>query len=177
MDHDGRRQFADDLRNFKRHKGGYSSRVTADSVGERAWPTICPIHDLLLEEWAFGTLSATQVQTYSLSMWNSGLTSPFIEKLASFGKWGKFEGNVHQELMRYVKKLTPLMEPEVFDCPIKIEKGPDRGLKTVPIHWCPPHMWLNHCMNIIQPILLPNCAVQKIQFAISGMESNQTIPN
>ena len=71
----------------------------------------------LLEEYAFGDLSANQVQKLSLMAKLDGVKHPHIIKLASLGTTGLHPGNCNRDLTRFTKKyMHPIeqIEPDVL---------------------------------------------------------------
>ena len=48
-------------------------------------------------------MSATAVQSIAHASVKDGLTHHEVLKLASLGNWGAVQGNIHRELMKFVK--------------------------------------------------------------------------
>ena len=89
----------------------------------------------LLEEFAFGGLSAAQMQKLAMIAKQDGIKHTTVDKLASLGTNGKHHGNIHRDLMVYMPKyLKPYSKPEA-DCvkiPLKILKGEKTGTHLIP---------------------------------------------
>ena len=80
----------------------------------------------LLEEFAFGGLSAAQVQKLAMMAKQDGIKHTSVDKLARLVTNGKHHGNIHRDLMVYMPTyLNPYTKPEA-DCvkiPLRIPKG------------------------------------------------------
>ena len=79
----------------------------------------------LLEEFAFGGLSAAQMQKLAMIAKQDGIKHTSVDKFASLGTNGKHHSNIQKDLMVYMPKyLKPYSKPEA-DCvkiPLKILK-------------------------------------------------------
>ena len=93
----------DRLKFRRTHAQGYVQRTTALSAQLHAHPKFSHLARYLLEEYAFGGLSASQVQMISHVATQDGLSHPSADQLASFGAGGKHAANIDRDLRRYMK--------------------------------------------------------------------------
>ena len=104
----------------------------------------------LLEEFAFGGLSANQVQKLSMMAKLDGIKHTSVDKLSSLGSNGKHLGNIHRDLLTYMTKyLHPIVKPEA-DCvnlPLQILKGEKTGTHNLPHYYLAPHKLLAFMYN------------------------------
>jgi hypothetical protein len=78
----------------------------------------------LIRKWAWGGLSAADVQEFSLAAKQSGADSAEIRKLASIGSFGVNKQNCHRDLIRYVCPSTACVpEPTAIQVPYFDNKG------------------------------------------------------
>ena len=54
---------------------------------------------LLVEQWAWGKMSAPMVQQLAEAAVNDGLVHPDVQKLSNIGSQGKHPGNSHRDLL------------------------------------------------------------------------------
>ena len=101
----------------------------------------------LLEEFAFGGLSAAQVQKLAMMAKQDGIKHTFVDKLARLVTHGKHHSNIHRDLMVYMPKyLKPYSKPEA-DCvkiPLKILKGEKTGTHLIPHYYLAPHKLMSY---------------------------------
>ena len=101
----------------------------------------------LLEEFAFGGLSAAQVQTLAMIAKQDCIKHSTIYKLSSLCTNGKHHSNIHRDLMVYMPKyLKPYSKPEA-DCvkiPLKILKGEQTGTHLIPHYYLAPHKLMSY---------------------------------
>ena len=65
----------------------------------------------LLEEFAFGGLSAAQVQKLAMMAKQDGIKHTSVDKLATLGTNGKHHSNIQRDLMVYMPKyLKPYLK-------------------------------------------------------------------
>ena len=122
----------------------------------------------LLEEYAFGGLSANQVQKLSMMAQFDGVKHPHINKLASLGTTGLHPGNMNRDLVRYTKKyMHPIenLDPDFCKIPLKILKGPKTGTHLIPHYYLAPHKLLSFMYDKFRP-----CFRQKILGNAGAME-------
>ena len=126
-------------------------RANADVAGQDVQHGYSHLARYLLEEYAFGGISANQVQKLAHVAHLDGLHHPDIDKLASFGTWGKHWGNIDRDLRRYVKEvyLNDIHMPsaETYELPLKILKGPDKGVHLMPHYYMAPHVLMSYLHN------------------------------
>ena len=83
-----------------------------------------PLAVSLIRKWAWGGLSAADVQEFALAAKQSGADSDEIRKLASFGSFGTCKQNCHRDLMRYVcPRITCVPESTAVQVPYYDNKG------------------------------------------------------
>ena len=124
------------VQDHKEHAQGHRKRQRASvEYAEASESSFSYLARYLLEEFAFGILSANQVQTLSmmakLDAHNSGCTCKAskvhssLDKLSSLGADGIHTSNIHRDLLRYIDKyIKPIVQPEP-DCvmiPLKLLK-------------------------------------------------------
>ena len=131
------------LKMTRTHSQGYVQRASATSVGE---PAITPYSNLaryLLEEYAFGGISASQLQQIALMAEMDNLTHPQVVKLANLGTRGRHPGNVDRDLRHYVHQTylhsINLPAAESYPLPFKVLKGKSQGTQLLPSYYKPPH--------------------------------------
>ena len=100
--------------------------------------TKCPLGDLLLEWWAFGLLSAYNVQAIADAARQSGCTSPLVEKLASIGTYGAYP-NCHRDLMRNFQHIVELPEPMTIETKLMDRTRRPPALVDVELPTLAPH--------------------------------------
>ena len=61
---------------------------------------------LLMDKWAWGTMSAPMLQSIAQAAVQDGLQHPDVEKLAKIGGQGRFPGNMHRDLTLLAGKPT-----------------------------------------------------------------------
>ena len=126
-------------------------RASAESVGKLAQAEYSHLARYLLEEYAFGGISAHQVQQLAHMAHLDGLHHPDVDKLASFGTWGKHTGNIDRDLRHYVRNvyLSDVHMPcaDTYQLPLKILKGPDKGVHMMPHHYMAPHVLISFIWN------------------------------
>ena len=91
----------------------------------------------LLRKWAWGKLSAPELQSLAQSAYQDGLRHPEIEKLASLGTWGKFAGNMQRDLMVYLEKNSPLSSSTItvnLRLHVEPDTWADTGCTLIPPH-------------------------------------------
>ena len=98
----------------------------------------------LLLEWAEGYMSANKVQRLATLackdiQLQGGRPNAMLEVLAGLGTCGQYPSNVRTELVRYVKKLVPTMEPSAHTIPLLITKGPRKGVQQILAGLVKPH--------------------------------------
>ena len=72
------------------------ARARQDQEQERAPSKLA---SLLVEEWAWGAMSAPKVQALAQAAFEDGLTHPQMERLAKMGRRGLHPGNCHRDLL------------------------------------------------------------------------------
>ena len=100
--------------------------------------THCPLGDLLLEWWAFGLLSAYNVQAIADAARQSGCHSPLVEKLASIGHYG-VHPNCHRDLMRSFQPTVELPEPMTIETKLMDRTRRPPALVDVELPTLAPH--------------------------------------
>ena len=126
---------------------GRHLQITAANAGRP-----CPPRNLFaercLEDWAFGYLSAAQVQAYNaLVEKDNSAAQAFIhkmmEKLASLGTNGKHRQNISRELCAFMRHYVVALKPKIIQIPLYVHKGKHMGLHTLDFGWIPPHLWFH----------------------------------
>ena len=124
----------DQIKRQKLNAQGYRKRMVEDVCDEAPFSHLARY---LLEEHAFGGLSANQVQKLAMMAKEDGVKHTSIDKLASLGASDKYPGNCHRDLHSYMSKyLHPTGQPQV-DCvkiPLKIRKGEKAGIHLIPYY-------------------------------------------
>lgn len=86
-------------------RGGHrQKRQWATMAASESQPASSELAKVLITSWAWGDMSAPQVQKFAAAAKADGLTHPDIAKLAALGSGGRHAGNCHREL---VNKLQP----------------------------------------------------------------------
>ena len=81
-------------------KGGHrQQRTGVASAAIRAVRFLCPFVTGLLKRWAWGQLSAVDVQDISHRAKLAGLQSAENDELARIGGWGSVTGHMQRDLM------------------------------------------------------------------------------
>ena len=96
-----------------------------------------------------------------------GAPNAMIDVLAGLGSSGKRPGNIRAELVRYVKKLVPTMDPLYHDIPLLITKGPSKGPQLISAGFVLPHQvmhfeWLHFRDSFFLPSEGPRTACANI---------------
>ena len=88
----------------------------------------------LLEDYAFGALSAIQVHKYADIAVKDGLTQDALLDLQRMGSYGKHDQNMKRDLDRYLDQyIAPLTTPKLspHEIPLKVGKGPLEGCQLI----------------------------------------------
>ena len=134
----------------KRARMSGVGHVQRASVDKKCQPQVAKYSHLaryLLEEYAFGGLSANAVQKLAEMASLDGLKHPDVERLAGFGTRGKHTGNIDRDLRRYVKDdylgHIQLPDASAYPLPLKILKGPEAGVHLMPHYYMAPHVLMS----------------------------------
>ena len=80
--------------------GGWQQRLArGKSAASAADTPPSKLAALLVEQWAWGEMSAPMVQTLAEAAETDGLAHPDVAKLARIGSQGKHPGNTHRDLL------------------------------------------------------------------------------
>ena len=143
----------------------------------------------LLEEFAFGILSANQVQKLSmmakLDAHNSGCTCKAskvhssLGKLSSLGADGIHTNNIQRDLIRYIGSyMKPIVQPQP-DCvviPLKLLKDGaklKKGTHLIPHYYLAPHklmhfMYINFKKAFQDKVLGPDGAIEEFWSGVAA---------
>ena len=80
-------------------RGGYKRRLAQAQQDEAEEQAPSKLSSLLIEQWAWGALSAPKVQAIAEAACADGLSHPDVEKLSKMGSAGKHAGNCHRDLL------------------------------------------------------------------------------
>ena len=78
--------------------GGYKQRLAKAKQDAEPVRGSSKLASLLMEQWAWGEMSAPKVQAVAHAAFQDGLDHPQIEKLAMMGTSGAHPGNCHRDL-------------------------------------------------------------------------------
>jgi len=102
----------------------------------------CPFGKMLLSQWAWGDISAKNVQAYAHAAQLSGLHSPDVAFLARLGSYGHHPGNIQRDLLKKFTNEMCTPELSLAHPYLKRKRG---GMHRLVKHPCPvllPHDWL-----------------------------------
>ena len=122
------------VRDHTSHRHGFLQRE--DAQVEDAEAPYLHLAKHLLEEYAFGGLSANQVQHLTMMAKLDGLKHTSVHTLAGLGTTGKHTQHIHMDLLIYMKSyLHPIvqLEPACVHIPLKVLKGPNAGIHLLPL--------------------------------------------
>ena len=121
MDFDEPEDWESLVKKHKSETGGYLQRDKA----HRAEAPSSHLARYLLEEFAFGGLSANQVQQFAMMAKLDGIEHTSIDKFASLGTHGKHTQHIHRDLLNYMKSYLPFVQlaATCVNIPLKILKG------------------------------------------------------
>ena len=134
-------EMASEIKRRRKTAGGPVQRSRADEAAQPSVAAQSHLAKYLLEDWAFGGISATQLQIIAHLAQKDGLRHPSIDKLSSFGTFGKHPGNVDRDLRKFMESYLPFEhpKPDCVDIPLKILKGKDEGTHMLPQYYLQPH--------------------------------------
>ena len=127
-------------------------RIRAPEAARPAYAEHCNLARYLLEEYAFGGISAHQVQTLALMSNMEGLDNPHVDQLAYLGATGKRTNHIDRDLRVFMLSyLLPVNLPgfNSMSIPLKILKGKDTGIDLIPHHQLRPHKLMHSIYNNI----------------------------
>ena len=104
-----------------------------------------------------------------------GLHHPDVDKLASFGTWAKHTSNIDRDLRHYVRNvyLSDVHMPcaDTYQLPLKILKGPDKGVHMMPHHYMAPHVLISFIWNNFREVIKHKLLAQQVLWLSSGQAS------
>ena len=83
----------------KTTRGGFKQRQARAKRDEAEEMGPSKLASLLIEQWAWGAMSAPKVQAIAQAAWDDGLHHPDVEKLGKIGGAGSHPGNSHRDLL------------------------------------------------------------------------------
>ena len=141
---DGCPSWSEMAKKHKLHAPGHRQREQSVEYAEAPFSHLARY---LLEEFAFGGVSANQVQKLAWMAKRDGLQHTAVDKLASLGANGKHPGNCNRDLNQYMSKyLHPHVQPQI-DCvliPLKILKGERLGTHLILHYYLAPHKLMSY---------------------------------
>ena len=130
-------------------QGGHRKRARCDEPEEV--PEVCPLATGLLLRWAWGSMSATELQHLAALAKLSGLQHPEVDFTASIGAAGNQPNHCSRALYRkYCKHVGLLPAPELVQCPIFENKGDRQEVVVIDMPIILPHDWL-HMLGLHYP--------------------------
>ena len=84
---------------------------------------------LLMEQWAWGEISAPQVQQMAKAAITDGCQHPELLKLASLGSSGLCTGNCHRDLQRHLKVADKMPQAIAMTLPLQRTPGEVDGAR------------------------------------------------
>ena len=95
-----------DMAKRKMEFGGYKQQLAKAKEEEEAERKPSKLAAQLVEKWAWGAMSAPEVQLLASAALEDGLQHPDVAKLAKIGGSGKYPGNTHRDLLKICGKPT-----------------------------------------------------------------------
>ena len=80
-------------------RGGYKRRLAQAQQDEAEEQAPSKLSSLLIEQWAWGALSAPKVQAIAEAACADGLDHPHVAQLSKLGSLGSHPGNCHRDLL------------------------------------------------------------------------------
>jgi len=146
---------SDKLKGGRKQRAAAREILLAHSASQLKFQSRLAKH--LIEQWAWGQYSATEVQTLAKAAYDDQVafaasnnigkqTIPEdLFKLASLGCSGRYPGNMHRDLLTWLGDLN-VVKP--FQCNIQVKVQKPRkttlAISTVPMHFLLPHEVFHH---------------------------------
>ena len=127
--------YDDDIGRHARGRGGIRQRLAGHLQQDSVHRNSSKLGHMLLEQWAWGEISALQVQRTAEAALADGATHPQLTRLASLGASGVHKGNCHRDLLKYLD--TYMEMPTTVHCriPLVFDEGVQHvGLEVLPVH-------------------------------------------
>ena len=94
--------------------------------------------------WAWGSLSATKLQSLAAAAVKDQCPCPSLQKLARLGASGLQAGNAQRDLLEYLKRLGLPAHPVAVAQPVPLQLGKRPGAEMVQLPYMPLHRLLAH---------------------------------
>ena len=146
--------FGDAIKKRKTQAQGHMQRMKAPAAAQPAQADTSLLARYLLEEYAFGGISAAQVQRIAVLARHDGIEHSHVDSLAKLGTTGKHTDNIDRDLRQFMQSyLHPVKLPTSnhVDMPLKILKGKHTGTHDLPHHFLPPHKLASFLYDSFRP--------------------------
>ena len=117
---------------------GFRQQCAAEKAVEADIPA-SKLASQLLQKWAWGLMSAPDVQSVADSAFQDGLTHPQVEQLAKIGGRGKHPGNMHRDLV-LITGMPNVLSDATSKVSVRLAlQGKNKASTEVPLDIILPH--------------------------------------
>lgn len=138
---------------------GHVQRASASSAPHAAPSDLSHLAPYLLEDYAFGKISAHQAQPLANIAKLASPAHPSWDKLESFGTGGRHANNIDRDLRHDMQSyLHPIKKPspESVSMLLKLHKGKDTDTHLIPHDFLPPHKLIKFIFSEFQSYFKSN---------------------
>ena len=132
-------------------RGGYKQFLARAKAAAAHDTPPSKLVSLLVEQWAWGEMSAPLVQRLAQAAVDDGLEHPDVQKLGLIGSQGKFPGNTHRDLLLLSGNHALVATPPTLQAPIrlKFQTVNETTSREIPLDFLLPHKLFSALYNTL----------------------------